>query len=71
MLLMVLRSRYAIIRRAAARCFATVCDVVTTPAMRYVVEHALEFLGDPVILSNRQGITELLYRECFFAFIGM
>ncbi len=58
-----LRSRFAIIRQAAARCFATICDVMTNESMRFVVEHIIPLLGDPLVLPNRQGATELIYRE--------
>lgn len=58
-----LRSRFAIIRQAAARCFATICDVMTNESMRYVVEHITPLLGDPLVLANRQGATELIYRK--------
>jgi hypothetical protein len=61
-LLVALRSKYAIIRRSAARCLATVCDVVTTEAMRFVIESVIPLLGDPLSLSNRQGAAELIYR---------
>lgn len=56
-----LRSRYAIIRQSAARCFATVCDVMATDAMRYVVENLISLMGDAVVLSNRQGAAEAIY----------
>ncbi len=62
MILLALRSKFAIIRQVASRCMATICDVMTSPAMRYVIEHAVPLLGDPVSLTNRQGATELLYR---------
>lgn len=63
MIVLALRSRFAIIRQSAARCFATVCDAMTISAMRYVVETVLPFLGDALKLSNRQGAVELIYRE--------
>ncbi|KAJ7090312.1 SNF2 superfamily chromatin remodeling protein [Mycena belliarum] len=56
-----LTSRFAIIRQSAARCFATLCDVMTSEAMRYVIENIVPLLGDPLVLSNRQGATELMY----------
>ena len=58
-----LQSRYAIIRQSAARCFATVCDVMTSDAMRYVIENVVPLLGDPLVLSNRQGAAEFIYRQ--------
>jgi TATA-binding protein-associated factor len=57
-----LRSRFAIIRQCAARCFAAICDVITSEAMRYVIENVIPLLGDPLVLTNRQGATELIYR---------
>ncbi|THV07958.1 SNF2 superfamily chromatin remodeling protein [Dendrothele bispora CBS 962.96] len=61
MLLLALRSKFAIIRQSAARCFATICDVMTSDAMRFVIEQALPLIADPLVLANRQGITELIY----------
>lgn len=66
MLDLALRSRFAIIRQSAARCFATICDVMTSEAMRYVIENLVPLLGDPLVLSNRQGATELMYRSWLF-----
>ena len=59
-----LRSRFAIIRQCAARCFATICDVITVAAMRFVIEKMVPYLGDAPNITNRQGATELIYREC-------
>ncbi|KAF7294767.1 TBP associated factor [Mycena indigotica] len=61
MMHLALTSRFAIIRQSAARCFATLCDVMTTDAMRYVIENIVPLLGDPLSLANRQGATELIY----------
>jgi hypothetical protein len=58
-----LRSRFAIIRQATARCFATICNVMTSDSMRYVVENIVPLLSDPLVLANRQGAIELIYRE--------
>lgn len=57
-----LRSRFAIVRQAAARCFATICEAMTSEAMRYVVETVIPFLQDPLVVTNRQGTMELIYR---------
>lgn len=62
MMNLALRSRFAIVRQAAARCFATLCDVMTLEAMRYVVESIIPFLQDPLVATNRQGTMELIYR---------
>jgi len=61
MLNLTLRSRFAIIRQSTARCFATICGVMTMESMLYVVEKILPFIGDSVNLANRQGATELIY----------
>ncbi|KAL5529004.1 hypothetical protein ACEPAG_4978 [Sanghuangporus baumii] len=58
---MALRSRYAIIRQCTAKCFATVCGVITDQALKYVVEHVVAFLGDAKSSTNRQGVVELVY----------
>ena len=63
MLLLALRSKFAIIRQCAARCFATICDIMTADAMRFVVEDVVPFMSDPINMANRQGATELMYRK--------
>ncbi|KAK0210306.1 SNF2 superfamily chromatin remodeling protein [Desarmillaria ectypa] len=60
-ILLALRSRFAIIRQTSVKCFATICDVMTPEAMRYVIENVVPLLGDPLSLSNRQGATELIF----------
>lgn len=67
-LLAVLRSRYAIVRQSAARCMATVCNVMTTEGMRYVVENVVPLLGDSLSLPNRQGSVELMFRTWLHPF---
>ena len=61
--ILALRSRFAIVRQSAARCFATICDVLTVDAMRYVIEKVVPYLGDADALANRQGAIELIYRK--------
>ncbi|KAG7086556.1 hypothetical protein E1B28_002505 [Marasmius oreades] len=61
MLLLALRSKFAIIRKCAARSFATICDIMTAEAMRFVVEDVVPLLGDALSMVNRQGATELIY----------
>ncbi|KAH9063809.1 hypothetical protein EDB83DRAFT_2519959 [Lactarius deliciosus] len=60
-IVMALRSRFAIIRQSAARCFAAICDVMTVDAMRFVIEVILPYLGDTLVNSNRQGATEVVF----------
>ena len=62
MLNLTLRSRYAIIRQSAAKCFSTICEIMTVDAMLVVVESIIPFIGDTSNLHNRQGATELIYR---------
>jgi TATA-binding protein-associated factor len=62
-----LRSKYAIIRQTAARCFATVCEVMTAEAMRFVIERLVPLISDAVVLSNRQGAIEAIHRESIYA----
>ncbi|GBE82676.1 Probable helicase [Sparassis crispa] len=61
MVILALRSRFAIIRQSAARCFATICYTMTVEAMRYVIEIVVPFLGDSLNLAYRQGAVELIY----------
>ncbi|KZV70640.1 SNF2 superfamily chromatin remodeling protein [Peniophora sp. CONT] len=56
-----LRSKFAIIRQAAARCFAAMCDVMTVSAMHFVIDEILPYLGDTTVSANRQGACELVY----------
>ncbi|KAJ3895830.1 SNF2 chromatin remodeling protein [Lentinula edodes] len=61
MMHLALQSKFAIIRQCAARCFATICEVITADAMRFVIEQVVPTIGDSLILANRQGATELIY----------
>ncbi|KAG9093633.1 TATA-binding protein-associated factor mot1 [Ceratobasidium sp. UAMH 11750] len=56
-----LRSKYALVRQAASRSLATLCNTITVKGMRFVVEEILPFLGDTTVLENRQGAMELIY----------
>jgi hypothetical protein len=70
MLLLALRSKFAIIRQSTARCFSTICDVMTSEAMRFVIEQAVPLIADPLVLANRQGVTELIYRKCLLCMVS-
>ena len=61
--ILALRSRFAIVRQSAARCFATICDILTVDAMRYVIETVVPYLGDADAPANCQGGIELVYHE--------
>jgi hypothetical protein len=69
MLELALRSQFAIIRQCAAKCFATVCDVMPDQALKYIVEHVIPLVPDPMSLANRQGAIELIYRESFMILV--
>ncbi|THH06208.1 hypothetical protein EW145_g4240 [Phellinidium pouzarii] len=60
-LTLALRSRYAIIRQCTAKCFATICGVITVQAMKYIIENVIPLLGDSRSTTNRQGAVELIY----------
>lgn len=63
MMHLALQSKFAIIRQSVAKCFAAICEVITADAMRFVVEQVVPLISDPIVLANRQGATELIYRE--------
>lgn len=65
-LTLALRSRFAIIRHCTAKCFSTICGVITTQAMRHIIEEVVPLLGDSLSVSNRQGAVELLHRACCY-----
>lgn len=56
-----LQSRYSVIRFAAARCLAVICDVITVQGMRIIVEQVIPLLGDTRNDSKRQGAAEVIY----------
>lgn len=57
-----LQSQFAVLRQAAARCIAAVCDVSPALGMKDVVRSVLPFLGDPTV-AKRQGATEAVSCE--------
>ncbi|GAA6002172.1 hypothetical protein JCM10207_003108 [Rhodosporidiobolus poonsookiae] len=54
------RSRFAVVRYAVAKCFATLCDIVPEEGMRHVVESVVLVLGDPLNIQHRRGAIELI-----------
>ncbi|KZT56424.1 hypothetical protein CALCODRAFT_435762 [Calocera cornea HHB12733] len=54
------RSTFAVVRSSAAACFAALCDVLTSEGMHCLIEDALPFLGDPKVVTNRQGVIEMI-----------
>lgn len=54
------RSKFAVIRYAVAKSFATLCDIVPTEGMRHVVESVVPVLADPLHPDFRRGAIELI-----------
>jgi TATA-binding protein-associated factor len=56
-----MRSRLSVIRYSAAKCFATICSVISVAGMTSLVQDVLPNIGNPLDLRDRQGITECVY----------
>ncbi|KAL4919324.1 hypothetical protein BDW62DRAFT_43843 [Aspergillus aurantiobrunneus] len=56
-----LQCRLSVIRYAAAKCFATICSVVTVEGMTMLVEKVLPTIGDALDVHHRQGAVECIY----------
>ena len=56
-----MRSRLCVVRYAGAKCFASVCNVVSVRAMTVLVEQVIPNISNPLDLHDRQGITECIY----------
>jgi len=56
-----LQSSFSVLRYAAAKCFATVCSVITVEGMTALVERVLPMIGNAVDLHCRQGAVECIY----------
>ncbi|GAA5886029.1 hypothetical protein JCM5296_007067 [Sporobolomyces johnsonii] len=54
------RSRFAVVRYAVAKCFATLCDLAPEQGMKHVVEAVVPVLADPLNVNNRRGAVELI-----------
>jgi TATA-binding protein-associated factor len=67
LLVAAIQSRFAVVRRSAARAIAVVCDVATVEGLRGVVQMVLPLLGDPTT-SKRQGAIEVVSRASSFIF---
>jgi TATA-binding protein-associated factor len=64
-LISTLSSSHAVLRSTAAKCLATLCDVVTEDAMKVVVDSVVPLVGDAKRVSSRRGAVEAIHRECF------
>ncbi|KAJ5818637.1 hypothetical protein N7474_004228 [Penicillium riverlandense] len=56
-----LQCRLSVIRYAAAKCFATVCSVITVEGMTMLVEKVLPTINNALDVHHRQGAVECIY----------
>lgn len=56
-----LQSTFSVLRYAAAKCFATICSVITVEGMTALVESILPMIGNALDLQCRQGAVECIY----------
>lgn len=56
-----LQSELSVIRYAAAKCFATICSVISVEGMTMLVEKVLPNINNPVDTHWRQGVIECVY----------
>lgn len=61
-IVLALQSEYTIIRHAAAKCIATLCNVMTDVAMRAIVDDVVPLVSDNRVHA-RQGGVEAIYGE--------
>ena len=56
-----LQSKLAVLRYAAAKCFSTVCSVMTVQGITMLVEKVLPSISNPLDVNCRQGGIECIY----------
>lgn len=56
-----LKSKLSVLRYAAAKCFASVCSVITIQGFTMLVEQVLPPIGDGHEVTYRQGAIECIY----------
>ncbi|KAJ5183522.1 hypothetical protein N7492_001138 [Penicillium capsulatum] len=56
-----LQCRLSVIRYAAAKCFATICSVITVDGMTMLVEKVLPAINHALDVHHRQGAIECIY----------
>ncbi|EGC41014.1 TBP associated factor [Histoplasma capsulatum var. duboisii H88] len=56
-----LQCKLSVIRYAAAKCFATICSVVTVEGMTMLVEKVLPNINNALDVHCRQGVIECIY----------
>lgn len=62
-LALAIRSRFPVIRYAASKAFAALCDIVPTEGLRHLIEAVIPFINDPLNESNRRGPIEVISRK--------
>ncbi|KAJ6258416.1 hypothetical protein Dda_6456 [Drechslerella dactyloides] len=56
-----LKSQYSVLRYAAAKCFATICSIITIEGMKTMVTDILPSISNGLEVRTRQGVIELIY----------
>ncbi|KAL9619467.1 MAG: hypothetical protein Q9160_005904 [Pyrenula sp. 1 TL-2023] len=56
-----LRSKLSVIRYAAAKCFSTLCSVITAEGMTMLVEKVIPSISSALDVHHRQGVVECIY----------
>ncbi|KAL4790741.1 hypothetical protein BDV19DRAFT_371803 [Aspergillus venezuelensis] len=56
-----LQCRLSVLRYAAAKCFATICSVITVDGMTMLVEKVLPTISNALDVHHRQGAVECIY----------
>jgi TATA-binding protein-associated factor len=62
MIIKALQSNFTVLRYAAAKCFATICSVVTIQGMTALVQQVIKMFDNAHDLLCRQGAIECVYR---------
>ncbi|RXK40222.1 TATA-binding protein-associated factor [Tremella mesenterica] len=60
-IILALQSSYAVVRLSAAKCLATMCEVMTEKAMKEVVDRVVPLIGDAKRESARRGAVEAVH----------
>lgn len=60
-LIVALQSRFTVVRNAAARTLAALCNVATEDGMRVVVDEVVPLVGDAERVYSRQGAVEAIH----------
>ncbi|ANB12181.1 Mot1p [Sugiyamaella lignohabitans] len=61
LILNTLSSKFSVLRYTAAKCFATICSVITVDGINALVETVLPMVSNALSLFSRQGAIECIY----------